>query len=200
MPINRAPEAAHRRRRTHSAILGATLELVHEVGYPKVTIEGVAARAGVGKQTIYRWWPSKAAILRDAVVSLTDDIARTGGAIPDTGDLEADLKTVLRATVDTMSDPGYDVPARALAAAGIADPELGEDLVARLVEPPLRRCLERLDSARRAGQLAPDVDPRIAVEMLAGPIAHRWLLGDGPLTHAYADTLVELTLRGLAPR
>ncbi|MER6049804.1 TetR/AcrR family transcriptional regulator [Streptomyces sp. NPDC001793] len=200
MPSNRVPEAVHRPRRTHSAILGATLELVQEVGYPKLTIEGVAARAGVGKQTIYRRWPSKAAILRDAVVCLTEDIARTATAIPDTGDLEADLKAVLRSTVDVMSHPEYDVPARALAAAGIADPKLGEELVTRLVEPQLRLCLERLGSARESGQIAPDIDTRIAVEMLAGPIAHRWLLKSAPLTHEYAEALVELTLRGLAPR
>ncbi|WP_274564309.1 TetR/AcrR family transcriptional regulator [Streptomyces spiramyceticus] len=200
MSSHRAPETAHRSRRAHRAILGATLELVHEVGYPRVTIEGVAARAGVGKQTIYRRWPSKAAILRDAVVSLTEDIARAGGAVRDTGDLEADLKAVLRSAVDTMTDPGYDVPARALVAAGIADPALGKELTARLVEPPLRLCLERLGSARGAGQIAQDVDPRIAVLMLAGPVAQHWLMGDGPLTHEYTDALVDLALRGLAPR
>lgn len=143
MPSNRVPQVAHRPRRTHSAILGATLELVHEVGYPKVTIEGVAARVGVGKQAIYRRWPSKAAILHDAVVCLIEDIARTGTAFPDTGDLEAELKAALRSTVDVMSHPGDDVPARALADAGIADPKLGEELVARLVEPQLRLCGRR---------------------------------------------------------
>ncbi|MFF7654694.1 TetR/AcrR family transcriptional regulator [Streptomyces sp. NPDC007983] len=200
MSSRRVPETARSRRRTHSAILDATLELVHEVGYPKLTIEGVAARAGVGKQTIYRWWPSKAAILRDAVVCLTEDIARTGIAIPDTGDLEADLKAVLRSTVDIMIHPGYDAPARALAAVGIADPELGEELAVHLVEPTLHLCLERLGSAQRIGQIAPDIDTRIAVEMLAGPLARRWLLRDAPLTHEYVDALVDIALHGLAPR
>jgi AcrR family transcriptional regulator len=85
---------------------------VGEVGYAKLSIEGIAAAAGVGKQTIYRWWPSKGSLLFDAFLTLADDgqDGATAG-LPDTGDLAADLKLVLRATAAELNDPRYDLPA-----------------------------------------------------------------------------------------
>lgn len=200
MSSNCAPSATRYRRRSHHAIMGATLELVSEVGYSKLTVEAIAARAGVGKQTVYRWWPSKAAVLRDAVLHLCQDASGSVRDIPDTGDLAADLKAVLRATADTMSHPRYDLPARALAAAGIADAALGAELVSGILEPQLGLYIRRLGAAQRSGQVEAGIDLRVALELLTGPLAFRWLMGDAPLTHAYTDTLVDLVLRGLAPR
>ncbi|MEU1800377.1 TetR/AcrR family transcriptional regulator [Streptomyces sp. NPDC019937] len=200
-----APNATRRSERSHRAILDAALELVAELGYPKLTIEAIAARAGVGKQTIYRWWPSKAAVLLDAFVALGERAAREAGgeaphAFPDTGDLEADLKFVLRATVDELRSPTYDVPYRALAAEGIVNPEIAAEFVSRVMEPSLQLYVERLRAAQRAGQVAADLDPRIAVELVTGPVTARWLLRTLPLSHRYADAVVEMALRGLSPR
>lgn len=75
----RAPDTSRRSERSRRAILDAALALVGEAGYARTTIEGIAARAGVGKQTIYRWWPSKAAVLLDAFLDLTGG---TGGRSP----------------------------------------------------------------------------------------------------------------------
>ncbi|WFB09846.1 TetR/AcrR family transcriptional regulator [Streptomyces sp. LX-29] len=198
-----APDASRRSERSRRAILDAALELVGEVGYPKLTIEAIAARAGVGKQTIYRWWPSKAAVLLDAFIALTEEAA--GGPdveyeIPDTGDLEADLKMVLRATVDEMCDPRYERASRALAAEGVINAELAVQFVERVLEPQLQLYVKRLRAAQEAGQADPSFDPRIALELLVGPLAHRWLLRTRPMTHAYADAVVELALRGITPR
>ncbi|MGW2324328.1 TetR/AcrR family transcriptional regulator [Streptomyces sp. NPDC001700] len=196
-----APNATRRSERSHRAILDAALELVAEVGYPKLTIEAIAARAGVGKQTIYRWWPSRAAVLLDAFVDLGERAAgAAGGAVPDTGDLAADLRGVLRATVDELLSPTYDLPYRALAAEGIVNPEIAAEFVRRVLEPSVQRYVERLRAAQRAGQVAADLDPRIAVELVTGPITARWLLRTLPLTHAYADAVVGMALRGLSPR
>ncbi|MFJ6795591.1 TetR/AcrR family transcriptional regulator [Streptomyces sp. NPDC091268] len=204
----KSPDASRRSDRSRRAILDAALALVGEVGYPKLTIEAIAARAGVGKQTIYRWWPSKAAVLLDASLALAGDAgAQAGGdagaqaawtGFPDTGDLAADLKHVLRLTVDEFNDERYDATARALTAAGASDPELGARFNERLLEPQLALYEERLRAAREAGQLAADADLRMVVEMLLGPLTHRWLLRTGPLTHAYADALVDRVLRGVA--
>lgn len=68
--MTKTPDATRRSDRSRRAILDAALTLVGEVGYNKLTIEAIAARAGVGKQTIYRWWPSKAAVLLDASLAL----------------------------------------------------------------------------------------------------------------------------------
>ncbi|MYT30734.1 MULTISPECIES: TetR/AcrR family transcriptional regulator [unclassified Streptomyces] len=184
--------------RSRQAIFEAALALVGEVGYEKLTIEGIAARAGVGKQTIYRWWPSKAAVLLDAFGSVVDAYDQEG--LPDTGDLAADLKFVLRATADEFNDAAWQAPYRALAAAGANDEELSRTFVGRLMEPGTRVYIDRLRAARDAGQLDPDTDLRIAAEMLLSPFSQRWLMRTGELTHEFVDTLVDQVLRGLRPR
>ncbi|MFC8271213.1 TetR/AcrR family transcriptional regulator [Streptomyces sp. NPDC057271] len=210
-PAAKSPDATRRSERSRRAIYEAALALVSETGYARTTVEGIAARAGVGKQTIYRWWPSKAAVLLEAFLDLAAqaneaarrDDARGGDGdseIPDTGDLAADLKYVLRATVDELNNPTYDAPSRALAAEGVVNPELGAQFVEKLLEPQLQYYVRRIEAAQAAGDIAPDVDPRIALELLVGPLNHRWLHRTLPLTHAYADTLVDYALRGLAPR
>ncbi|MGW6460206.1 TetR/AcrR family transcriptional regulator [Streptomyces sp. NPDC055078] len=195
------PGAGRRSERSRRAIHAAALALVAEVGYTRTTIEGIAARAGVGKQTIYRWWPSKGAVLLEAYLDLAEQASGDAERrIPDTGDLEADLTLVLRAAVDELNDPAYEGPTRALTAAGVVDPLLGAQFVEKLLEPGLRRYTDRLRSAEAAGQVRAGLDARIAVELLVGPLTHRWLLRTLPLTHAYADTLVAYALHGLAPR
>ncbi|GGT45665.1 TetR/AcrR family transcriptional regulator [Streptomyces kurssanovii] len=200
----KAPDSARRSERSRRAIYEAALALVGEVGYPKTTVEGIAARAGVGKQTIYRWWPSKAAVLLEAFLDMADQAAEAAGPggyeIPDTGDLEADLRTVLRATVDEMNTPVYDAPARALAAEGVVNAEVGAQFVERLLEPQLQLYVTRLRAAQEAGQVRSGIDLRIALELFTGPLAHRWLLRTLPLTHEYADQIVDCAVNGLAPR
>ncbi|GGT25946.1 TetR/AcrR family transcriptional regulator [Streptomyces purpureus] len=205
MADTKAPDSARRSERSRRAIYDAALALVGEVGYAKTTIEGIAARAGVGKQTIYRWWPSKAAVLLEAFVDLGRQASEALGGdadsgIPDTGDLAADLRFVLRATVDEMNDPTFDAPSRALAAEGVINAELGAQFVQQLLEPQLQHYVRRLEAAQDAGDVRPGIDPRIALELFVGPLAHRWMLRTLPLTHEYADALVDYALHGLTPR
>lgn len=212
MAPTKAPDSSRRSDRSRRAILDAALALVTEVGYRRTTIEGIAARAGVGKQTIYRWWPSKAAVLMDAFLDLAGRSAEGAGSgedassdeaaqgIPDTGDLAADLKLVLRATVDELNDPVLEAPTRALTAEGIVDAKLGSAFVHKLLDPQLALYVTRLRAAQEAGDVRADVDPRIALELLIGPLMHRWLLRTLPLTHAYADEIVDYAVGGLAPR
>ena len=192
-----APDSSRRSERSRRAIFEAALALVGEVGYQKLTIEGIASRAGVGKQTIYRWWPSKAAVLLDAFTVDVDDYA---DGVPDTGDLAADLKSVLRATADEFNNPAFQAPYRALAVAGANDEELSRTFVARLLEPGIQVYVDRLRAAQEAGQVDADADVRVAAEMLLSPFSQRWLMRTGELTYEYVDTLVDLALRGLRPR
>ncbi|MFE0039591.1 TetR/AcrR family transcriptional regulator [Streptomyces sp. NPDC059018] len=200
MPESRKPDSSRRSERSRRAIHEAALALVGEVGYTRTTIEGIAARAGVGKQTIYRWWPSKAAVLLEAFLDVAEQAAQGEHELPDTGDLEQDLKLVLRATVDELNSPVHDAPARARAAESVVDPALAAQFVERVLEPQLELYVHRLRAAQDAGQAGPGIDPRIALELLVGPLAHRWLLRTLPLTHEYADRVVEYALHGLAPR
>ncbi|GGW20924.1 TetR/AcrR family transcriptional regulator [Streptomyces capoamus] len=199
-----APDASRRSEKSRRAIYAAALALVGEAGYPKTTVEAIAARAGVGKQTIYRWWSSKADVLLEAFLDLAGQAARAAGhqpdAIPDTGDLAADLKAVLRATVDELLDPRFEAPSRALAAEGLVNEALGREFVSRLLEPQLQLYAARLRSAQDAGHVRRDVDPRIALELFVSPLAQRWLQRTAPISYAYTDTLVEYALHGIAPR
>lgn len=207
MTTQRKPPADTTRRNEASrrAILTAAFELVQEVGYAKLSIEGIAARAGVGKQTIYRWWSSKADVVMEAFVDKSERAAEAVPAgqryaLPDTGDLAADLKFVLRATVDELLDPAFEAPYRALGAEGVVNEELGRRFVTTLLEPSLQLYVQRLRAAQDAGEVRADIDPRIALELFVSPLAQRWLQRTAPITYDYTDTLVDYALHGLAPR
>lgn len=195
-----APNPSRRRESSRRAILKAAFDLLQEVGYAKLTIEGIAARAGVGKQTIYRWWPSKGVVILDAFLMLNEDGAGEPVLLPDTGDLHADLTAVLRATVVELTDPRYDQPMRALATEITHDPELAAAYAERLDKPMRHAKRHRLRSAQRAGQLAADLDLDVAVDIIWGPVLNRWLQRSGPLTSEYADSVVAAALNGLHPR
>ncbi|MFE4458773.1 TetR/AcrR family transcriptional regulator, partial [Nocardia tengchongensis] len=87
------PNPELRNAKSHQAILDATFDLAVRNGYGKLTIEAIAAQAGVGKQTIYRWWPSKGAIALEAI----NDHVGSATDFPDTGDIAADLTTQITA-------------------------------------------------------------------------------------------------------
>ncbi|MFD7939520.1 TetR/AcrR family transcriptional regulator [Streptomyces sp. NPDC059755] len=202
-----APDTTRRSERSRRAIYDAALALVAETGYAKTTIEGIAARAGVGKQTIYRWWGSKADVLLEAFLDLSEQAARDAGTsaeepyvIPDTGDLAADIKAVLRATVDQLTDPRFEAPSRALAAEGVVNEQVGREFTAKLMEPSIQLYVDRLRAAQQAGQVRADLDPRIALEFFISPLAQRWLQYTGPISYEYTDALVDYALHGLAPR
>lgn len=197
VPNPRTPNPARRNERSRRAVLDAARDLVSELGYAKVTIEAIAARAGVGKQTIYRWWPSKGAVIFDSFLVLSE--GGEGVRLPDTGDLEADLKMVMRATVAEFADPAFEAPVRALNMEIIGDPTLAAMYREKLAGPVDEAKKERLRSGQRAGQLAADADLDLVLEVLYAPLYQRWLLRSGPLTPEYADALVETTLRAFRP-
>jgi AcrR family transcriptional regulator len=192
------PDPTRRNERSRRAILTAAVELVHEVGYRKLTIEAIAARAGVGKQTIYRWWPSKGAVVLDGLLAAVNEDPNDL-ALPDTGDVVADLRGVVRAIVAELADPQLSGTSRTLTIEMQEDPGLADMMLERLLGPQLAAIADRLRTAQKAGQLRTDLDLGVAVEMIVGPLYHRWLLRTGPLTEAYADTVTDLALRALTP-
>ncbi|MFE6749188.1 TetR/AcrR family transcriptional regulator [Kitasatospora purpeofusca] len=193
-----APDPSRRNEQSRAAILTAAAELVAELGIGKLTIEKIAARAGVGKQTIYRWWPSKGAVVFDAFLAASEDPSGSL-ALPDTGDLGEDLRTVLRLTALELADPAFDRTGRALTAEVLTDPALLRDYRERLLDPLLTVTRERLRTAREAGQLRAGADLDLAVELLYGPLYYRWLHGLGPLDPDYADQVVAAVLGALGP-
>ncbi|WP_354701749.1 DNA-binding transcriptional repressor TetR [Paraconexibacter sp. AEG42_29] len=186
-----------RNQQSQAAILAAVLQLVEDDGYERLTIEGIAARAGVGKTTIYRWWPSKDAVLLDAYLDLQE---RSGGTeLPDTGDLRADLRLLLTRAIAGMTDPRFDAPYRALTAAMQHDPALAGEVSDRLLRPLLALTRSRLARSQARGEIRADVDLDLAVELLYGPVLHRWLLRTRPFAEDDGSRLADLVHRAVAP-
>lgn len=196
-PARPAPNPRRRSERARRAILAAAGELVGEVGYTRLTMEAIAARARVGKQTIYRWWPTKAAVVFDVFTEMTG--AKAGDPLPDTGDLDADLRTVLHAIVDELADPLMDRVNRVLVAEVQTDPDLAGNVADMLLRPNLRAFEERMLAAREAGQIGAGTDPALAVDLVLAPVQQRWLMRSGELSHAYVDDLVDTVMRALRP-
>lgn len=200
-PLDATAKSAAPRRseRARKAILVATLDLVSTVGYGGLTMEGIASAAGVGKQTIYRWWPSKVAVLFDAILEKNSQAAGEI-VVPDSGNLAHDLGIVLRATVAELVDPDNDRLQRAVTAEIQGDTALAEELVRRLLRPQMEATAARIEAGIQVGQVSPTVDPLLAVDLIFGPIFHRWLLRTGELTPTYVDSVLDLVLQGLEPR
>ena len=181
---------ARRERDIHAA----TLELLAEAGYDGLTIEGVAARSGANKTTIYRWWPSKDALLGSAMVEA--DLLAV--AVPDTGTLRGDLEALLRQIAELLTGPDTSPVVTALLGAATHRPELGE-VVSRFFADRLGRELPLFERAVRRGELRADVDPATVMDLLAGAIWVRALLRGQPLPQGFVRETVDLVLRGCAP-
>ena len=134
------------------SILDATARLFAQQGYDHLTMEGIAKEAGVGKQTIYRWWPSRGALIVDCMIEgrlIPLDID-----IPDTGELRRDLDAWLESIVAVVADPRGGSLLRSLVAAAAEDAAVGDRLAESLGADQTLSL--RFASAARIGQLAAD--------------------------------------------
>lgn len=188
------PATGRRRNpRSQQAILEATTELLTEVGYQGVTIEGVAARAGVGKATVYRWWPTKPALVSEAIghrLPLPP--------IPETGDSRADLRAAIRASIATFTGPPTGVVIPALAADLMRDPE-GATHFQQFLATRRASVLRILRHAAERGDLPSNVDGELILSIYAGTVFYRTLISGEPVTDHHIDQLIDLILDGRTP-
>ena len=177
----------------HQAILDATLALLGEVGFSALTVEGVAQRAGVGKATIYRRWPSKLPLVVEAFGELPafEDV--------DTGSLDRDLKAMLTQYLKSFLSTPLATVYPSLAAERRHNPELGE-----LLDPLLRNRRRPLDAAlRRAvarGELAGDLDLELASDLIVGPVAVRLFFRGTQIKPDMVGPMVDMALDGIRRR
>lgn len=164
-------------------------------GYASVTIEGLASEAQVAKQTIYRWWPSKAAILAEVLL----DGELPGGDVeaPFTHHLDVDLRGWFTEMSRQLTDGQGVELARALIAVTATDPDLGAELNARLAGPIAERISARLAVAQQSGALRDDVDAQLVADQFVATATYAALLGR-PLDAERIDALVALILHGIA--
>jgi AcrR family transcriptional regulator len=189
-----APNQERRSERARQAILEAALDLCREQGFGRTTIEEIAKQAGVGKQTIYRWWPSKAAVVQEAL----NERAGAVSDFPDTGDLLADLHTQMTGVAALLASPQF-APYTSLIAVAQDDPDVARTFLDSIIEPRVRACRERLRQAQRHGQLRSDVDLDDVVELLYAPLYYRALLRTRPITPGQVDGILNLAFTGLNP-
>ena len=181
-----------RNEQSHRAILDSAIEILHEQGYRALTIEGIAARAGVGKQTIYRWWSSKAAIVLEALTADTQERIPT----PDTGSMRTDLEILLRGTLNELAQRSGPI-VRSLMAEAQFDTEFGrafrEDFIAH------RRAvmLEVLRRGQARGEIDEMSNLELIVDLIYGPMWYRLLNQHAPLDGQFIQQLLEWILVGL---
>ncbi len=188
-----ASRPSRRRESSRLKILGAAIPVCREKGYGGLSIEAIAARAGVGKHTIYRWWPSKGAVLMEAL----DREMRTGATtFPDTGDLVADMRATITQVAKIQADPDFGPPIAALISEAQLDPEGGPGQLEALFRPRRGPIHDRLRRAQESGDLPASVTPEQILEGVFGALYHRLLLRSGPLDADYARFVVEVVFAG----
>jgi len=175
-----------RSEQARQAVLEAADDLLVERGFAGVTIEGIAARAGVAKQTIYRWWSSKVDILMDAFI---DDMAQHLTP-PDHGDVGLDLRTHLSRLADFLTRSDAGAVFRALVGQAQHDPQLATRLRTDYLSQQCTRDRLPLLRAVQRGQLPPDTDLDLAIDQLLGPIHYRVLVTGQPVPREFTDGLV----------
>ena len=182
----REPREDRRSEKSRRAILHAADDLLVEVGYAGVTVEGIAARAGVGKQTIYRWWGSKADVLMD---NYTSD-AKEQLVPADLGQIDLELRDYLRRLVEFLTAD----PAGMVLTSLIGQSQHDKDMAAIFRRDHLSAQLDReRDLLRRGisrGQLPAGLDVDRALAELLGPIYYRVLVTGEPVDADFTDGLV----------
>jgi AcrR family transcriptional regulator len=176
-------------------VLDATLDVLDEDGYERLSMEAVAHRAGVHRPAVYRRWPNKLELVVAALCS-----TRAEPVDPDTGDTRADLVAIVTDSVRSMHEnPRMRVGLRMLVGAS-TDDELAVVVNERIVEP--RRAIARRVVARgiERGTLRPDTDPDLTIDLLVGATLSRVMVRRRTITRTQIEQLVDVVLGGTATR
>ena len=177
---------------TRAKILKAAYEILLEVGFMDLTIEGVAARAKVGKPTIYRRWKTKAALAMDAFL----EVVNPEIAFPDTGSVKEDFREQMLKLVKLMKSSRGEVLASVIGC-GQADEELIAAFRENWLIPRRKDAKQIFQRGVERGELKEGIDAEVAIDALYSPLFYRLLLKHQPLTNEFVDELVDVVIRGL---
>ncbi|MET7997302.1 TetR/AcrR family transcriptional regulator [Amycolatopsis sp. NPDC005232] len=182
------PDATRRNPQTHRAILDAAWDLTVAGGWAAVSVDAIAARAGVGKRTVYRWWTGKAAVVLEAFL----DHARANPVTTRATTAEGLLRAHARHFADLYVDTVLGRVFTGLLGAAQQDPDLAARLDEHWFEPrraPVRAAVREI--------VGPDADVDLLLDLVFAPLHYRLLTGRRPLDHAYADAVVTAALHGV---
>lgn len=193
--INPSRRGRPRDQRAHEAILEATRSLLLEKGYPALTIDAVAARAGTAKTTIYRRWPAKGALVLEAT---SEHLAI--GVVPDTGSTRGDLEVALRQLTTTFSDRLAAIVMLAVIANLDEDPSMARTFRDEIVNPWRTSAAGALERGVRRGDLSPDADLLFLLDMIVGTVFQRAVILGGADADGLEEAILGLVLdRGAPP-
>ena len=192
-----APGAPGRPRseQARRAVLDAARAQFEEQGYAAATIEAVAARSGVAKTTIYRWWPSRAAILVDVLVELASALVPP----PRGGDPMRAMSTELRGIAGAINGPLGRLLTSLLGDAQV-EPQVRSVLIERLFRPRSEASASNISRAQADGTLRSDVPPHVAIDLLVGPLFYRMFVQHEPVTETFVKQVLQYVVEGLQPR
>lgn len=173
--------------------MAAAAELLTEKGYASVTIEGIAARASVAKTTIYRWWPTKAAIFME----LYNEIAAKTLIALDTGSVEEDLRNLLQGLFKLFTTTSAGPAMVGMISEAQSNPEVAKAFQKQFMFHRRQVTHALLKRGVERGELQADLDIELAIDVISGPIWYRLLQGHAPLDDHFADGVVRQVLFGI---
>jgi len=189
------PRGRPRSALAQQKILAATAELLSEGGFQAVTMEAVAARAGVAKTTLYRWWPNRAAVALDCVSARMTPISDQ----PRAGSYRKRFQRQLKATFRLLdSRQGQSI--LALIGAKQTDPPLGRAYSEQIARPRRAQTRRMAHQAIAVGELAPGTDPDLFLDAIYGPLYYRKVVSGEPVTNDFIDGIVDAAFRAFAPK
>ena len=187
-----------RPRSVHSqqAILEATLTLLAEEGFEAMSIEAIAARAGVGKKTIYRWWDSKEALVIDAI----KNVQQVNHPVIETGSLRGDLIALFSTAFQAWGRPDARNLLLELVGLMTTHPEVFQTYDERVLAPRLKLATQIIQRAQKQGEVRQNLDASEILSLLASPIWYHLLFNatSAPLTPLFLERLVDALLYGIA--
>src|ERR1700722_8836540 len=176
---------------SHTAILDAVYEFLQEGSTRDLTLEAVAKRAKVGRPTLYKWWPSKSALV---LATFHERIDRDAEVIA-AGTAEEVIRGKVRRLIRALNGLFGKVLAD-LIAEGQSEPAILQDLHEQHMKSRRAATAADVERGKAAGEFAADIDPQLLIDSLFSPVFFRLLLRQGPLTERYGDALIDQVLRG----
>ncbi|MEO0538090.1 MAG: TetR/AcrR family transcriptional regulator [Cyanobacteria bacterium P01_A01_bin.123] len=190
-PFSETPKPRGRKRdpQVREAILKTLIKQIQTLGYSKVTIDGLAKAAKVGRMTIYRWWKTKA----DIALEAADFVAESAAPFTEQESLELTLQSLLSKTFAALQETG------ALYAALMSESQSDPDFAALFYERFVAKRRQGLEAlfrqAQARGEIADTVNPYLLVDLVYGPMWYRLLLRHAPLDENYARALTQIVMR-----
>jgi len=189
-PSRKAPPPGRpRSEKTQRAVLDAARALFEEQGYAAATIEAIAARSGEAKTTIYRWWPSRAAILVDVLV----EMAAVTVPPPRGGDPMRAMTAELRGIAGAITGPLGRLLTSLLGDAQV-EAQVRSALIERLFRPRTQASSSNISRAQASGELRPDVPPHVATDLLVGPLFYRMFVQHEPVTDTFVKQVLQFVV------